>query len=148
MYTYFRPFRVINLNPAAKTIFLTVARMNLVRKQKMFGDPIMYIYFRPFRVITLNPAAKANFLTVARMNLVRKWKMFGDPINVYLFSTVLSYHFKSSRKSCFFNRCLDEFGQKAKNVRGPNKCIPIFDCFELKIFQFIFGFPERAFFLT
>ena len=71
-----------------------------------------------------------------------------DPINVYLFSTVLSYHFKSSRKSCFFNRCSDEFGQKAKNVRGPHKCIPIFDCFELKIFQFIFGFPERAFFLA
>ena len=77
----------------------------------------MYTYFRPFRVITLNPAAKAIFLTVGRMNLVRKRKMFGDPINVYLFSTVLSYHFKSSRKSHFFNRESDEFGQKAKNVR-------------------------------
>ena len=82
------------------------------------------------------------------MNLVRKRKMSVDPINVYLFSTVLSYHFKSSRKSHFFNRCSDEFGQKAKNVRGPHKCIPIFDRFELKIFQFIFGFPERSFFLT
>ena len=93
----------------------------------------MYTYFRPFRVITLNPAAKAIFLTVARMNLVRKRKMFGDPINVYLFSTVSSYHFKSSRKSHFFNRCSDEFGQKAKNVRGPHKCIPIFDRFELSL---------------
>ena len=108
----------------------------------------MYTYFRPFRVITLNPAAKAIFLTVARMNLVRKRKMFGDPINVYLFSTVSSYHFKSSRKSRFFNRWSDEFGQKAKNVRGPHKSISIFYPFELTIFQFIFGFPESSFFKT
>ena len=93
----------------------------------------MFTYFQPFRVITLNPAAKAVFLTVARMNLVRKRKMFGDPINVYLFSTILSYHFKSSRKSCFFNRWSDESGQKTKNVRGPHKCIPIFDRFELSL---------------
>ena len=93
----------------------------------------MYTYFRPFRVITLNPAAKAIFLTVAQMNLVRKQKMSIDPINVYLFSTVLSYHFKSSRKSCFFNRWSDEFGQKMKNVQGPHKCIPIFDRLELSL---------------
>ena len=93
----------------------------------------MYTYFRPFRVITLNPAAKAIFLTVSRMNLVRKRKMSVDPINVYLFSTVLSYHFKSSRKSRFFNRWSDEFGQKTKNVRGPHKCIPSFNRFELSL---------------
>ena len=50
------------------------------------------------------------------MNLVRKQKMSVDPINVYLFSTVLSYHFKSSRKSHFFNRESDQFGQKVKNA--------------------------------
>ena len=84
MYTYFRPFWVITLNPAAKAIFLTVARMNLVRKQKMSGDPINVYLFSTVSSYHFKSSHKNHFLTVARINLVRKQKMSGDPINVYL----------------------------------------------------------------
>ena len=117
MYTYFRPFRVITLNPAAKAIFLTVSRMNLVRKREMSVDPINVYRFSTNFSYQFKFSRKSHFLTVSQMNLVRKQKISVDPINVYLFSSVLSYHFRSCRKNHFFNRQSDEFGQKAKNVR-------------------------------